>query len=145
MPLYPPGPSHFHPIDLLRDFETIHPAREALMDRWTQNFTQMHVPKSNPVRALNVEVILTPEQAERGGVLPFDVPRATVCPRCEGTGVAGLFTCDLCDGHGLEWQTARIDAILSAPVREGTTIDIPLNQVGVTNFFLRVQTHIASA
>lgn len=143
--LYPPGPSPFDPIDLLRDFQTVRPAREELLDRWAQNFTHAHLPKSNPIRALSVELVLSPEEAARGGVMPIEVPRARVCPRCAGTGRTGTFGCDLCQGHGLEWETTRAEAILAPPVRDGTVIDVPLKQMGVTNFHLRLHARIAPA
>ena len=143
MPLFPtPQPAAFDPVDLLRDFETVRPAREELMDRWTRNFTRTHIPKSNPIRALSVELALSPAQAARGGVMPIAVPRARVCPRCEGTGRTGTCACDLCDGHGLDWEAARIEALLAPPVREGTVIDGPLRDVGVTNFHLRLHARI---
>jgi hypothetical protein len=145
MPLYPPGPSHFDPVDLLRDFETIRPTHGELIERWTQNFTHVHVPKSNPIRALMIELVLSPEQAARGGVLPLDVPRARVCPRCEGTGMTGTCACDLCDGHGLDWETTRIEASLPPLIQDGANFDVPLRQMGVTNFHLRLHARIASA
>lgn len=139
------GPLDFDPINLLRDFETVHPAREDLMQRWTQNFTHAHEPKSNPPRALRVEVVLTPGQAASGGILPFEVPRATVCRRCHGSGVTGFCTCDLCGGRRLDWEMARVDAILPASAVDGTAIEISLRRAGVVNFYLQVHARVASA
>src|SRR5690349_24475855 len=47
------------------------------------------VPARRPVRrreALNVEVVLTPEEGRRGCMLPIGVPVHRRCPECRGSG-----------------------------------------------------------
>ena len=146
MPLSPvPIAPLFPPIDLLSDFESIHPSRDELAWRWSRSFTRIHIPKSNPPRALNVEMVVTPQQAQRGGTVPIDVPVARVCPGCQGTGASGYYHCDLCDGHGLEWEMRRIDVLLSPPVRDGTIIEVPLKRMGVSDFYLRLHARVTDS
>ena len=63
----------------------------------------------------------------------------------EGTGSAGHYACDLCDGHGLQWRTARVDVLLPRPLSDGTIIDVPLRHLGVQNFVLRVHARVSAA
>ena len=58
--------------------------------------------------------------------------------------MTGLYDCDLCNGRGMDWQTARVEVQLSPPVRDGMVIDAPLRHVGVRNFVLRCHVRIAS-
>ena len=132
----------FHHISLFGSHETFRPSFDEMIDRWERNFTHWHEPKSNPIRPLHFDLMLSPAEALRGGRVPIEVPIAQVCPRCEGTGVTGFFDCDLCDGHGIDWKTARVHVPLSPSVRDGSVIEIPLRHAGVLNFFLRVQLHI---
>jgi molecular chaperone DnaJ len=131
------------PLDLFGAFETFRPDRETVRDRWDRNFTHRHEPKSHVPRELNVEVVLSPAEAARGGAVPIDVPVARVCEMCEGTGTAGYYDCDVCQGHGVDWETARVDVLLWPPVRDGTIIDVPLRHLGVQNFYLRVHVRVA--
>ena len=137
-------PMIFDPLSLFGSHETFRPSLDEMLDRWERNFTHRHEPKSNPIRALNFDLTLAPAQALRGGSVPITVPVAYICPRCHGSGVTGFYDCDLCDGHGIEWRTARIDVLLSPPVRDGSVIEVPLRRLGVRNFVLRVQLHVAA-
>ena len=49
--------------------------------------------------SLSGEILLSAREAAAGGVLPLDVPLATTCPSCDGTG-GYVFDCDRCDGDG---------------------------------------------
>src|SRR5437773_2411162 len=121
-------------LDTLRpfdDFETVGPDREELLHRWRQNFDPAHAPKSHATpRELSVDVLLTPDQAAAGGSLPMEFPVARLCQRCDGTGSTGFYRCDQCDGHGMEWRTARVDVLLPRAVRDGTIISTTLDHVG---------------
>jgi len=133
----------FDAIDLFGSHETFRPSLDAMLNRWEQNFTHRHEPKSNPVRELHVELLLSPEQAVQGGSVPIEVPVARVCPRCEGSGVTGFYDCDLCDGHGTEWRAARVNVRLVPPVRDDGVVDVPLRHLGVRNFVLRCHVRVA--
>ena len=67
-----------------------------------------------------------------------------VCPRCDGSGSTGFYRCDQCDGHGLEWRTARVDVLFPRPVHDGTVITASLNHLGVQNFYLCVRARVMS-
>ena len=48
--------------------ESILPSFEELFDQYMRNFTGFGVPKAEREEGLNIEVVLTPEEASRGGV-----------------------------------------------------------------------------
>jgi DnaJ-class molecular chaperone len=134
----------FNPLNLFGDFETVTPSREELIQRWRQNFDPAHGAKSQAPRELSLDVMLTAEQATEGGALPMEFPIARLCERCDGTGSTGFYACDQCDGHGMEWRTARLDVLLPSPVRDGTVISTSLDRLGVRNLFLSVHLHVAA-
>src|SRR5258706_10819765 len=65
-----PEPLFGHALDLLKEFATVHPSVDEVMAHVLTNFTG-RTAKSNPTRELNVEVVLRPEQAARGGAPPM--------------------------------------------------------------------------
>ena len=132
------------PINLFSSFDTHRPSRQVLFDLLRRNFTGRGIPKSRPVHAVVVELVLSPQQAARGGRVPIDVPVAGVCTRCNGTGTTGYSPCDACDGHGLFWDAARVDVLLSPHVGDGTTIPVSLRHLGVENLYLNVNVRVTA-
>jgi hypothetical protein len=137
-------PGTIEPINLFEDFLTVDPSRAELVQRWRQNFDPAHSAKSQLPRELSVDVLLTGEQAAAGGALPVEFPVAQLCPRCDGTGSTGFYRCDRCDGHGMEWRTARLDVPLPRPVRDGTVMSTSMDQLGVRNLFLSIRIRVAA-
>jgi molecular chaperone DnaJ len=131
------------PVDLVRSFESHQPSREEIEDQFAQNFTGRGVPKSHPVRELTVELMTSDDAATHGGRLPIDVPVARVCRSCEGSGSTGFAPCDDCDARGLFWDTARVDVLLSPPVRDGMVVPVSLRHLGIENLYLRVLVRVA--
>ena len=72
------------------------------------------------------EIILSPDEAHNGGILPLDVPLSMTCPSCDGTG-GFVFDCGRCGGDG------RIERRLPLPLRippgvpEGTVFQVALD------------------
>jgi DnaJ-class molecular chaperone len=130
-------------FELLSGFERYSPSHEEIRETIEQNFTQHHLPKSMTPRELTVEVMMTPEQAERGGSVPIDFPVADVCHACTGTGMSGLYLCDDCGGQGIDWHSRRIDVLIPAHVNDGTNIPVSLKPFGVNNLFLNVLVRVA--
>ncbi|HEY7118101.1 MAG TPA: DnaJ domain-containing protein [Tepidisphaeraceae bacterium] len=126
-------------MDLFGNFATVHPGSEEILAHILNNYID-RAPKSHPARELNVEIVLTPRQAAKGGTVPMVVPVARVCGRCGGTGRTGYFFCDACDGHGTVWEKARVDVTVPANAAEGTVIETSLRHLGIRNMWLK--THV---
>ena len=134
-----------HPVDLFDSFATHSPSPDALRDLFLRGATGRHLPKSPPVHALNVEMVLSPGRAAAGGYVPFRVPVARPCSRCDGTGRTGFFPCDLCDGQGAWWETARVDVHVPRGVQDGTVLPVSLRHLGVSTAYLNLHVRVAEA
>jgi DnaJ-class molecular chaperone len=130
------------PIPLFGQTGEIRPSFDAMFDRLVRNFTRIGVPKAERVEPLNCDVVLSPEEAARGGILPIAVPVFEACPECGGSGHTWLFPCLHCDHSGMVEQAVTLRLEIPSMVRAGTVIDLPLEGLGVSNFRLRILIHI---
>jgi molecular chaperone DnaJ len=130
------------PRHLLDDYEHHQPSRDELKRALMDDYTD-HLPKAHPMREVNVEVVLDPEQAAAGGVVPFRVPAAQACHACAGTGRTGFFHCDACDGHGVTWSLASVDVVIPRNAPSGMTIPVSLKSAGLSTLYLNVTVRTA--
>jgi DnaJ-class molecular chaperone len=133
-----PGAVVSEPISILSQPASIHPSFEALFERLLRNFTGIRVPKGERLEDLNIEVILSPEEAARGVTVPIEVPTFHRCPFCDGTGRDWVFPCTYCreEGYVEKPETVRVE--VPPNVGPGTLYEIPLQGLGVHNFYLRL-------
>ncbi len=121
---------------------SVGPSFEAFIERLARNFTGLGVPKAEREEAFNFELIMSPEEAARGAVIPFAIPVFQICPWCSGTGSDWGFPCSHCEAEGLLSGRGAIRVRIPAGVRPGTVIELPLSRLGVENFYLRVHIRI---
>lgn len=75
---------------------------------------------------LDVEVILSPDEAARGGLLP--IPISYACRVCHGTGRVSLNPCAHCKGRGA-LETGQVAQLRIPPnIFDGTVLEIPVYQ-----------------
>ncbi len=130
------------PISVLCDFETIRPSFESLFDRFIRNFTGERIPKGEHLESLNVEVILSPDQAVYGVNLPLGVPVFSICPECRGTGHVSLFPCVNCGSQGDVGATETV-VVRIPPLRSHRAIlEVPIHGLGIHNLYLRLYLRI---
>jgi curved DNA-binding protein len=74
----------------------------------------------------DVEAVLmvTLEEAMRGGVRPITLRRNTRCPQCNGAGVQGRRVCSQCGGSGQVSTTQNYKVKIPAGVRDGQRLRI---------------------
>lgn len=135
-----PGPEEpwADPISLTRDFDTLRPSFEALFDRLLHDFTGAGVPKGERLEPLTLEVILSPEEAARGGVLPIDLPVFRHCAACGGRGRDLLHSCPACEGRGVERTELPVRVTVPAGVRDREVIEAGLGSIGISSLYLRL-------
>ncbi|HXV78435.1 MAG TPA: DnaJ domain-containing protein [Candidatus Binatia bacterium] len=141
---YPrPEPLIPEPRSVLRDFETIQPSFEPLFERFVRNFTGLGIPKGERLEDLNVEVVLSPEEAAQGIAVPLNIPLFRTCLQCGGSGRDWLFVCVECNGQGIieEERTVRIP--IPPRVGDRTVIEVPIHGLGIRNFYLRIHIRIS--
>jgi molecular chaperone DnaJ/curved DNA-binding protein len=130
-------------MSLARDFR-IRPSREALLDRLLHNFAETPRSKGEQVRSMSVEVVLSPAQAQRGGLITIGVPVFVNCPFCQGSGHDWPYRCEYCWGEGLVESERPVRVQIPPWVADGTVIEIPLQGLGIHNFYLRVILRVGS-
>jgi molecular chaperone DnaJ/curved DNA-binding protein len=138
-----PEPLVSEPMNIGDRPGSVSPSFEAFIERIARNFTGLGVPKAEREEALNFELIMSPDEAERGAIIPFSIPVFRVCSWCGGSGDDWGFPCSHCDAEGRTVGRGTLRVRVPAGVRPGTVIEVPLNRLGVDNFYLRVHIRIA--
>lgn len=116
----------WEPASIFADLDSAHLPFETLAAQLLRNFTGPVLNKRR--RAFAVEVILTPEEAARGGIISIDIPLRELCSTCGGTGNDWLFPCMDCKGSGsvstLQPVRIRIPRALSLGVLSDVSLEI---------------------
>jgi molecular chaperone DnaJ len=140
-PSPPPGLVR-EPLSMLHGQARYQPSWEAIRERFLRNFTGIDVSKGELAQGLNVEVVLSAEEAVRGVVLPLEVPTFAVCPFCDGTGHDWEFSCVSCGGEGSVERPETVGLRIPPRVRPGSVFEIALDRQGVHNFYLWVHVFV---
>jgi len=142
---------HAQPRSIVRDRLTIlgnpegvFPSFEALHDRFLRNFTGLRVPKSEQVEALDFEVLLTPEEAWHGCVVPIGVPVFARCPQCGGSGRDWASSCAYCRHKGMIETEEIVRVRIPRLVPPGSVFELPLYNLGIDNLRLRLHVFVAT-
>jgi len=139
-----PDPLVPGPMSVLRGFQEVHPSVEALFNRFLRNFTGLGVPKGERGEALQVEIILTPDEATHGVIIPLGIPVFSPCPVCGGSGNAWLFPCTYCQAQGVVEEEKPVRIYIPPLVRDGTIMRAPIQELGIHNFYLHLSIRIAA-
>jgi molecular chaperone DnaJ len=131
-------------VSLTHSFQTIQPSFEQLFDRLWSNFTRLNRPKAETIESLNVEILLSPEEALRGGQVRVLIPAQFQCPTCEGRGGVGPFECWRCEGRGIVAGEYPLIVSFPAGISENV-VEIPLDRFGIQNFYLKVFFRVTSS
>jgi DnaJ-class molecular chaperone len=138
-----PEPLVAEPLAVTGEPEEVRPSFEALFERLLRNFSDADVPKAERAEPLDFQLILSPEEAEVGVVIPFEVPVLRTCSGCGGTGRDWFSTCGLCDGEGRVVDREILHVRVPAGIRSGTVIEASMSDLGVENLWLRLQVRVA--
>ena len=126
-------------ISLSRSFETFSPSLDELFERLWSNFDLRTRPKAERLESLTVEVPLSPQQAFTGGEVRIMVPARLVCPACQGQGCIGPYQCPHCQGHGAVTGEYPIGVSYPAGLQQDYIVRLPLDRLGIENFYLTVR------
>jgi molecular chaperone DnaJ len=138
-----PEPLVPEPLSILRSFETARPSFDEMIERFLRNFTGIGIPKAERIEDLNLEVILSPDEAAQGGLAPIGVPTFHPCPLCGGSGRDWLFVCSYCRGQAMIEEEQTVSVRIPAMVRDGTILEVPIGGLGIHNFHIRLHVRIA--
>jgi DnaJ-class molecular chaperone len=133
------------PISVLADPPTVHPSFEALQERLARNFSGVGVPKSERAEGLNMQILLTPEEAATGLVVAIEVPAVHRCPECQGSGIDWAFPCAYCSQLGVVEEEETVRVRIPPRVRPGTVVEMPLEEMGIRNLVLRLHISVTES
>jgi molecular chaperone DnaJ len=131
-------------IPRLRRFETVCPPFEQMLEQVLRSFNRPGTLQEEPVRSFNVQVILSPEEAMRGGEAQITIPVFYPCPACGGSGRDWLFTCPSCQAQGLIEEEESVRVQIPPLVRDYTLMEIPVRGLGLHNIYLRLYIRVAT-
>lgn len=135
-PLVPTG--HF----TVDDVRVERPGFDELLERFLSEFVRPE-PRRAPVQALRMQIVLSQEQALRGGLLTLGVPVFYPCRRCRGTGFYGSFPCGQCSGGGMSEEEEAVQVDIPPMVRDGALMELPLRALGVHHMVLELHVRVA--
>ena len=89
---------------------------------------------------LYLEVVLSPEEALTGGMIPMSVPVAELCQQCARLGKWERFFCNACFGKGTIESRRHFSLAFPPHTADGSQIRISLEDIGLkdTNLYLTV-------
>jgi len=86
-----------------------------------------------------LELILTPEEARTGCVIPVEVPIHQSCPVCRGKGSNLFFFCDHCGGSGSISQHAVINIAIPPKVANLSQYTVSIPAYGELNITVLIR------
>lgn len=138
-----PEPLVSDPMPITGEPDLVRPSFESLFERLAGSFSAGGRSKGEAAEPLDFELILSPEEADRGVVVPFQVPVFFICFRCRGSGRDWLFHCPDCGGEGRLVDHRTVEARVPSGIGDGTVIEVSLDRLGIANLWLRVHVRIA--
>ncbi len=87
--------------------------------------------------SLSGEILLSPDEAAAGGILPLEVPVSATCQACDGTGGA-VFDCERCQGEGKISRRLPVPVRIPPSVRNGEVFQVATDDPSLPSIFLTV-------
>jgi molecular chaperone DnaJ len=117
--------------------------RSSMLDHffegWVPGFFTHRLGRAPMAKDLYMEVILTPEEAIRGGVFPVAVPVMAGCPRCEGDPF-----CPVCRGRGAVQARREFNLTIPPRTADGTSATVSLEGIGLRGARLLIDVRVSS-
>ncbi len=114
-------------------------AFESALARIAKDWTMPDAPPRADWQAIDLQAILSPDDALRGGFAAIAIPTCIPCEDCSGSGRDGdSVGCAACDGAGLLEEEQLVRVFVPPMVGDSTLVELPLRGLGVHHFYLRV-------
>jgi len=86
-----------------------------------------------------LELILNPEEARTGGIIPIEIPIHQSCPACRGKGSNMFFFCDHCGGAGSIKQIVKIKIEVPPNVANSSQYNFSIPGYGILNITITIR------
>lgn len=129
------------PVALLSRFAMVNPPYEQLRAQVARNFLHPS-PSSAPIQSFNVQIVLSPTEALRGGIALITIPVFYPCPSCGGSGQDGFFSCSSCQSQGLMEEEESVRVRIPPGVGDYTLMETPVRGLGLHNVRLRLYVRV---
>jgi DnaJ-class molecular chaperone len=113
------------------------PSVASVLDRMRLSFFGQNVAVS-----LSAEVVVTPNEAFWGTIVPLGVPLRRTCPRCGGRGETWDEWCTVCDGEGEVAAHHEMRLRVPAGVREGERFRFSVMPAGAPHTIVEIRVSI---
>jgi len=97
---------------------------DTILDQFSDGLESYRQSADFPLLQHQVEVTLSPGQAQSGGTLSFNLPFRSPCPWCLGRGGAGFSHCQRCGGSGYRFIEKNIVLPYPAGIRNNQFIQL---------------------
>lgn len=118
-------------ISPLTSFHTYRPSFDEIFDGLWNIFDLRSRSKAEIFRTLTMEVLLTRDQARRGGRVQILVPVRISCPTCAGFGDLGFYQCWRCSGTGASLDEFPLQVEYPPGIQDSYQVAIPLDRFGI--------------
>jgi DnaJ-class molecular chaperone len=135
-------PADLGEISLSESFHTFRPSYQEVFDRLWSNITELTRPKAEKIESLDVEIVLSLEEAMRGGEAKIMVPGRVPCSVCRGLKTVGPFPCFRCGGGGTLTGEYPLWVRFPAGMSSAYTVQVAMDHIGIHNFYLTVHFRI---
>ncbi len=126
-----PGPLDLGTISPLTSFHSYRPSFDEVFEELWQSLDPFSQRKADRRRTLTMEILLTREEAGRGGRVRVLVPVEVECPKCGGCGETGFLQCRLCGGTGTSLGEFPLDVEYPPGIQDHDQVAIPLARFGL--------------
>jgi hypothetical protein len=124
-------PAEVETISPLRSYRTSSPSFDEILENLSNALDLRVHRKSERFHTLTMEVVLTPDQARRGGIVRVLLPIEAQCPTCDGFGSLGFWQCWRCDGTGTLQTQIPLSIEYPAGIKDLYRVAIPLDRFGL--------------
>jgi molecular chaperone DnaJ len=129
-------------VSPLQRFATTYPPIEVTLMAALRNFVDPGIQPAEPMKSVNVQIVLSPDEAARGGTVTIGVPVYYPCAVCGGSGQDRLFPCAACEAQGMLEEDETVRVHIPAMVGDYTLIEKPVRGLGLHNLYLRLYVRV---
>jgi len=115
---------------------------EDFFEGFVPGFYRNRSPVRPPNKDLYMEILLSPEEAQHGGIFPVTVPVWEPCPECGQSGGWDEFYCPACLGNGAVESVREFRLTIPPHTQDRTTVKVPMDGIGLEGVGLIIDVQV---